>query len=103
MKKVYKVLLPLYKDDEMQKEVEQEWQMDSANHGELNLHLLTKLLFRVAHNWATHIDLEEYIEVLEKVYQRITVRKVICAKDNKTVICYPTIYCDVVPDPDEAE
>ena len=37
----------------------------------MNFNLFTKLLFRIAHQWATHIDLDEYIELLTKIYQRI--------------------------------
>ena len=48
MKRIYKVLLPLYRDEEMTREVEQEWIMDSSNHGELSLNLFTKLLYRIA-------------------------------------------------------
>lgn len=29
MKRVYKVLLPLYKEDEMENEIEEEWLVDS--------------------------------------------------------------------------
>lgn len=39
--------------------------------------MFQKALFRVAHGWATHIDMDEYIEVLTKVYNRITIKKVI--------------------------
>lgn len=40
MKRVYKVLLPLYREDEMQREIGQEWLYDSRGsdtHGEMNL------------------------------------------------------------------
>ena len=43
----------------------------------MNLIMFQKALFRVAHGWATHIDMDEYIEVLTKVYNRITIKKVI--------------------------
>ena len=34
------------------------------------------MLFRMAHGWATHIDLDEYVEVLEMVYERITMKQI---------------------------
>jgi len=103
MKRMYKVLLPLYRDTEMSKEIDQEWLQDSAGLPELNLHLFTKVLFRVAHQWAVHIDLDEYLEVLTRVYARITVRKVIKASDGSAVLCYPTIYTEIIPEEENAE
>jgi len=91
MKRVYKVLLPLYREKEMSKEIEQEWHMDSGGLQELNYHQFGKLIFRIAHHWATHIDLGEYVELLEKVFSRITVRKVLKTTDQNILICYPTI------------
>ena len=71
--------------------------MDRTNQTELTLHLFTKLLFRIAHQWATHINLEEYVELLNKIYQRITIRKVISATSGKAILCHPTIQCEVLP------
>lgn len=65
---------------------------------ELTLHLFTKLLFRIAHQWATHIDLEEYLELLGKIYARITIRKAVRASDGKEVLCYPTIHTQIITD-----
>jgi hypothetical protein len=79
MKKVYKYLLPLYRDSEMSVEIEHEWSMDCSGAEEMNLHIFTKLLFRIAHQYAVHIDLDEYIELLNKIYHRITVRMAIRA------------------------
>lgn len=78
-KKVYKYLLPLYRDSEMSVEIEHEWSMDCSGAEEMNLHIFTKLLFRIAHQYAVHIDLDEYIELLNKIYHRITVRMAIRA------------------------
>jgi hypothetical protein len=103
MKRVYKVLLPLYRETEMAKEIDQEWHMDSLGNQEMNLHLFTKLLFRIAHQWAVHIDLDEYLELLQKIFDRITIRKVIKAGDGSIVICYPTIQCVIIPDKDSEE
>lgn len=72
--------------------------MDRGGLNELSLHLFTKLLFRVAHQWATHIDLDEYCELLEKIYLRITIRKVIKANDGSVLFCHPTIHSEVIPD-----
>lgn len=90
-------MLPLYKESEMDAEIEQEWLMDRTNQAELSLHLFTKLMFRVAHQWATHVHLEEYVELLNKIYQRITIRKVISAGTGKALICHPTIQVEVLP------
>jgi len=81
----------------MNSEIEQEWILDSAGHEELSLHLFTKMLFRIAHSWATHINVEEYCELLMKIYQRITFKKVIKAANSEVVFANPTIVCEVVP------
>jgi hypothetical protein len=70
---MYKVLLPLYRVKEMENEIEQEWVMDSRGQEELSINLLTKVLFRIAHSWATNIDLDEYVELLSKIYDRIII------------------------------
>jgi hypothetical protein len=49
MKKIYKFLLPLYRDSEMTTEIEQEWQMDASGGEGMNIHVFTKLLFRIVH------------------------------------------------------
>jgi len=49
MRRIYKVLLPIYKESEMKSEIEEEWLMDRCNQDELSLHLFTKLLFRLSH------------------------------------------------------
>jgi len=70
---MYKVLLPLYRVKEMENEIEQEWVMDSRGQEELSFNLLTKVLFRIAHSWATNIDLDEYVELLSKIFDRIII------------------------------
>jgi hypothetical protein len=72
--------------------------MDRNGQDALTLHLFTKLLFRVAHQWATHIDLEEYLELLGKIYARITIRKAVRAHDGKEILCYPTIHTQIITD-----
>jgi hypothetical protein len=37
MKRVYKVLLPLYREAEMEKEIDQEWIMDTRGQSEMSL------------------------------------------------------------------
>ena len=46
---VYKVLLPIFRENEMNAEIDQEWLQDSQGQSELTLHLFTKVLFRIAH------------------------------------------------------
>jgi len=65
--------------------------MDSVGNAELSLHLFTKVLYRIAHQWATHIDLNEYCELLMKVHKRITIRKVIRAHDGEVILAMPTL------------
>lgn len=48
--------------------------MDSQGQQGLNFSQLTKVLFRIAHEWAVNIDLDEYLELLTKIYQRIILR-----------------------------
>jgi len=74
MKRIYKVLLPLYREEEMSREVAQEWIHDARGQPTMNLVMFQKTLFRVAHAWSTHVDLDEYLELLDRVYERITVK-----------------------------
>jgi len=96
MKCVYKVLLPIYREQEMTSEIEQEWLMDCAGHSELTLHLFSKLLFRIAHQWSTHINIDEYCELMMKIFQRITIRKVIRAANSQVILAMPTITIEIV-------
>ena len=52
--------------------------------------MLTKVLFRVAHQWATHIDIDEYIDLLNKIYDRIICYKQVFTKGDIRDI-HPTI------------
>jgi hypothetical protein len=103
MKLVYKVLLPLYREKEMSSEIDHEWHMDSSGASELSLHMFTKILFRIVHQWAIHIDLEEYLELLNKIYLRITHRKVVKASNNEVYQAYPTIHVEIVPEDHETD
>jgi len=91
MKRMLKVLLPLYRENEMAKEIAQEWVMDARGEKEMSLLLFQKALFRLAHSWATHIDIKEYNELLEKVYERIIVKRVTRGADGSQEICLPMI------------
>lgn len=91
MKRILKVLLPLYREIEMAKEIAQEWVMDACGEKAMSLVLFQKALFRVAHCWATHVDTKEYIELLEKLYERITVKRVTRGADGCREIFLPKI------------
>ena len=97
MRAVYKVLLPIYREDEMNAEIEQEWLQDSYGNQSLSLHHVSKLLFRIAHQWAVHINIDEYVELLMKIYYRITVRKVIKSKTGEAIVAHPTIQVEIIP------
>lgn len=43
----------------------------------MSFDLFSHLLFRLAHAWTIHVDLEEYLNFLENLYSRITVKAVI--------------------------
>jgi hypothetical protein len=42
--------------------------------------------------------LEEYLELLNKIYLRITHRKVVKASNNEVYMAYPTIHVEIVPE-----
>ena len=72
MSRVYRVLLPLYRVSEMDSALKDEWLNDCRGQSELSFQLFTKLIFRIAHQWCVHVDLDEYIDFLERLYSRIT-------------------------------
>ena len=53
------------------------------------------MLFRIAHSWATHIDIDEYVELLNKVYARITMKKVIRGDSGKVEMALPRIQVEI--------
>ena len=61
----------------MSREVSQEWIHDARGKTSMNLTMFQKMLFRIAHSWGTHIDMDEYVELLQKIYDRITIKQVI--------------------------
>ena len=91
MKRIYKVLLPLYREEEASREIAQEWIFDARGQQEMNINLFIKLLFRIAHGWATNIDQDEYIEILNKIYERITAKKITRGKTGEQDIALPRI------------
>lgn len=92
---MYKVLLPLYREKEICREVAQEWIYDARGQETMNLIMFQKMLFRMAHSWATHIDLDEYIEILGKVYDRITCKKIIRGATGKVEIALPRLEVEI--------
>lgn len=58
--------------------------------------LFTKLIFKIAHCWTIHIDIEEYIEFLNKLYDRIIVKKIIRGtKVGEADTLLPEIHCEI--------
>lgn len=49
LKRIYRVLVPLYREQEIQNEVAQEWIYDATGLNEMSLVLFQKMLFRIAH------------------------------------------------------
>jgi len=77
MTRIYRVLAPLFREQEVLREVTQEWISDAAGCKEMTLGLFQKTLFRIAHSWGTHVDIDEYCSLLNKVFDRITHRRVV--------------------------
>ena len=75
----------------MNREVAQEWIHDARGQKTMNIIMFQKMLYRVAHAWGTHIDMDEYVEVLSKVYDRITIRKVIRGDSGAVDVALPRI------------
>lgn len=84
----------------MSSEVSQMWLMDNKSQKHMTYRLFQKSLFRIAHQWATHIDLDEYLELLQKVFDRITTKKIIDHKDSTEFVQYPTIQVEIVEEND---
>ena len=90
------MLLPLYREEEMNREVAQEWIHDARGQTTMNLTMFQKMLFRIAHSWAIHIDMDEYVELLQKIYERITVKKVIRGDTGAVEIALPRIQVELL-------
>ena len=91
MKRIYKVLLPLYREAEIDSEIAQEWILDSRGQPEITQVIMGKVLFRIAHSWATNIDIDEYIDLLQKIYARITYKRVYDVRTESVSDFFPKI------------
>jgi hypothetical protein len=91
MKRINKVVVPLYRAQEMESEISQEWLQDSRGQGEITQNVLAKILFRIAHYWCTNIDLDEYIDMLQRIYSRITYKRVYYTESETVKEVYPRI------------
>jgi hypothetical protein len=91
MRRVNKVLAPLYRGQEMESEIAQEWLQDSRGQKEITQNVLAKILFRIAHYWCTNIDLDEYIDLLQRIYTRITYKRVYFTETESVKSIYPRI------------
>ena len=88
--RIYRFLAPLYREAEMKSQVAQEWFYDSHGQEMMDQNLFSKFIFRIAHQWSTSIDLKEYVELLDKIYSRIVIRKIV-RYSGKVDTAYPTI------------
>jgi len=61
----------------------------------MSLILFQKLLFRISHYWTIHIDIEEYVEFLNKLYDRIIVKQIIRGADGSKVLLLPEIFVEI--------
>ena len=61
------------------------------------------MLYRIAHGWATNIDLDEYVEVLEKVYDRITAKIVTRGKTGEQELALPRIQVTISQEKEDEE
>ena len=61
----------------------------------MNLAMFQKMLFRIAHCWATHVDIDEYCELLQYIYTRIIVKKIIRGETGETEIALPRIQIEM--------
>lgn len=55
------------------------------------------------HAWAIHVDLEEYIEFLNKLYDRVIIKKIVRGADGSVDILLPEIYTEITQEDPEAE
>jgi hypothetical protein len=94
MHRIYIVLLPHYKHDEMEKEILSEWVFDCQGCKDLHFNLITKILFRIVHYWAVNVDYEEYAFLLNTLYERVTCKAVVNADQRhrflpKIIVTFP--------------
>lgn len=98
MKRIYKVLLPLYREKEVSNEITKQWISDANGQCEMDVIHFQKMLFKLSHCWTVHIDIEEYVEFLTKVYERIIVKKIIRGCGGPETYLLPEIYTEITQD-----
>ena len=79
----------------MCREVAQEWIHDARGQDSMNLIMFQKMLYRISHSWGTHIDTDEYVELLSMIYDRITSKKVVRGETGQTEIALPRIQVEI--------
>lgn len=89
------MLAPLYREPEIAAEVDQEWILDSAGQSQMSLQLFQKMLFRIAHQWCPSIDVDEYLDLLQKIYERIVSRRLVRGATCKVEDVLPSIQVQI--------
>ena len=89
MQRIYIVLLPFYKKDEVDKEIKAEWIFDCQGRKDLDYNLFVRILFRISHSWAVHVDYEEYSFLLNVLYDRVTCKVLVKSKTRTEI--FPNI------------
>jgi len=69
--KIYKLILPLYNYEEINKFIDNEWNINCMNKPTMNLYLFRNYLFRIAHFWCIHVNKNEYDCFLNLLYGRL--------------------------------
>jgi hypothetical protein len=69
--------------------------MDSKGQSGLSFSLLAKLLYRIANQWAIHIDLDEYCDLLHSIFQRITCMRTVTTGGQDLDIIEHVIYGEI--------
>jgi hypothetical protein len=49
----------------------------------------------MAHTWAVHVDVKEYVELLQKIFLRITVKRVTRGSDGSSKVYLPTVAIEI--------
>ena len=70
----------------MEKEISSEWTLDCHGCKDLDYNLFARVMFRIAHSWAVHVDYEEYAFLLNTIYDRVTCKALIKARTRKIIL-----------------
>ena len=70
--KIYKLILPIYNYDEIATHLDNEWLLSSKGKFTMDEYKFSKYLFKLIHTWSTHTKKEEYLDLLNKIFNRIT-------------------------------